>query len=214
VISDRRLRRTLPAMLLAALVWVAASVAPASALTPAEEMAVAEVETYLESVKTLSALFVQRAENGQVAPGRMLMRRPGYIRFQYAPPAKILLVSDGSLVSFIDYEVGQLTQWPLFDTPLSYLVRDDLNFGEETLIDEVEARDGVIRFRLRDRDNPEQGSIRLHFTTGPLALVGWQLTDSQEQQTTVALTDLSVNQPLADNAFDFEQPKAPWETDR
>ncbi|WP_417520045.1 LolA family protein [Minwuia sp.] len=187
---------------------------PAFALTQEERTQISEAETYLESIETLQADFVQQAQNGATAEGRLLMQRPGLIRFQYDPPAKILLISDGTLVSFIDYEVGQLTQWPLFDTPLSYLVRDDVDLLNEALVDQVETEPGVLRFRMRDPDRAEQGWIRFHFATEPMRLLGWQLTDAQDQETTVALTNLTVNRGLPDNAFRYETPKAPWATER
>lgn len=199
-------------LILLALLTVPLSMA--AALTDIERQAVQKAEAHLESIETLQADFIQQAQNGATAEGRLLMARPGLIRFQYAPPAQILLVSDGTLVSFIDYEVGQLTQWPLFDTPISYLVQEKLEFQEEALIDDVQLTPGFIRFRLRNREEPEQGWIRFHFADGPVRLLGWQLSDAQAQTTTVALTNTILNKELGERAFDFETPKAPWDTEK
>ncbi|WP_416899794.1 MAG: LolA family protein [Minwuia sp.] len=198
----------------AAFVAAFLAAAPAFALTDAESSAVGMAEDYLQSIRTVQADFVQQAESGARAQGELLMRRPGLIRFQYAPPSKVVLISDGSLVSFIDYEVGQLTQWPLSDTPLAWLVRKDIDLEKDAIIDEVEAGGGELRFRLRDPDRADQGSIRFHFLTGPMRLIGWELTDQQDQTTTVALTNLAVNGDLPPNAFRYEEPKAPWDTER
>lgn len=186
----------------------------AVALTDTEREAVIRAEDYLESVETLQADFIQQAESGATANGTLKMKRPGLIRFQYAPPAKILMVSDGTLVSFIDYEVGQLTQWPLFDTPLAHLVREELDLLNQTLVDEVAIEPGFIRFRLRNPNEPDQGWIRFHFSDTPMRLLGWDLSDAQGQVTTVALTNPVVNAELDRRAFDFETPKAPWDADR
>jgi outer membrane lipoprotein-sorting protein len=186
----------------------------AQALTDAERDAIRSAEAYLEGIETLEADFIQQVQNGGVAEGRLLMRRPGQLRFEYAPPNRILLVANGFLVSFVDYEIGQLSQWPLSDTPLSYLVREKVDLLSETLIDQVEMQGGALRFRLRDRDDPDQGAIMFSFSTEPMALRGWRLTDAQEQQTAVALTNLRTNVQLPDDAFDFDEPQAPWETDR
>lgn len=186
----------------------------AVALTDTEREAVIRAEDYLESVQTLQADFIQQAESGATANGTLKMKRPGLIRFQYAPPAKILMVSDGTLVSFIDYEVGQLTQWPLFDTPLAHLVREELDLLNQTLVDEVAIEPGFVRFRLRNPNEPDQGWIRFHFSDTPMRLLGWDLSDAQGQVTTVALTNPVVNAELDRRAFDFETPKAPWDADR
>jgi outer membrane lipoprotein-sorting protein len=200
--------------LLVLLVLLNTPLAAAMAQTVDEQKAVLSAEAHLESIRTLQADFIQHAQNGATAEGRLLMARPGLIRFQYAPPAKILLISDGSLVSFVDYEVGQLTQWPLSDTPISYLVSDELDLLAETLIDEVEVDPGFIRFRLRNRDDPDQGWIKFHFSDGPVRLLGWQLSDAQDQTTTVALTNLVLNAEIGENAFRFETPKAPWDAEK
>jgi outer membrane lipoprotein-sorting protein len=186
----------------------------AMALTDEERTVVLRAEEHLESITTLQADFIQQAQNGATAEGVLKMARPGLIRFQYNPPAKILLISDGSLVSFVDYEVGQLTQWPLSDTPISYLVNEDLELLTETLVDEVVSDPGFIRFRVRDPDNPDQGWIRFHFSDAPVRLLGWQLRDAQDQQTTVALTNTVLNSDLSESAFRFETPKAPWDAER
>lgn len=208
----RHLRKIAGLFVAAALVFTAPF--NASALTDAERAAVGEAEDHLESITTLQADFIQQAENGGIAEGKLVMARPGLIRFQYAPPSQILLISDGTLVSFIDYEVGQLTQWPLFDTPISYLVRDEVDLQTDALVDEVQVEPGFIRFRVRDRDNPDQGYIRFHFSDAPIRLLGWQLQDAQAQQTTVALTNTVLNRELSDNAFRFETPKPPWAIER
>ena len=94
--------------LLAALAAAFLLAQPALALTDEERATVRAAEHYLQDIETLRADFVQQAPNGGVAEGELMLRRPGLIRFDYAPPSEILLVSDGALVSFIDYEVGQL----------------------------------------------------------------------------------------------------------
>ncbi|ANK80589.1 MAG: hypothetical protein TEF_07095 [Rhizobiales bacterium NRL2] len=200
--------------LLAALAAAFLLAQPALALTDEERATVRAAEHYLQDIETLRADFVQQAPNGGVAEGELMLRRPGLIRFDYAPPSEILLVSDGALVSFIDYEVGQLSQWPLSDTPLSYLVRRDVDLFRDTMVDQVREEGNTIRFRVRDRDDPEQGAITFHFTTDPMTLRGWQLVDAQEQETQVALTDLSLNRELPRDAFRFDEPKAPWAPER
>ena len=137
-----------------------AGLLPAQALTEAEQKTVLRAQDWLQSVETLTARFVQVGGGGQ-AVGTMLLKRPGLIRFNYSPPAKVLLVSDGVFVSFIDYEVGQVSQWPLSQTPLSYLVPEQLDLMGQADVDQVRRAGGQVSFRLRDPEDPEQGTITL-----------------------------------------------------
>ncbi len=144
----------------------------------------------------------------------MLMKRPGLIRFDYAPPSSVLLVSDGTLVTFVDYDVGQESSWPLFDTPLSYLVRESVDLERDALVDEVAQVDGQVSFRLRDPDRPEQGSITLYFRGAPFSLDGWSVIDAQGQRTTVALFDGTINQTLPAGSFTWTRPRESWKSTR
>lgn len=190
-----------------------AGLLPAQALTEAEQKTVLQAQDWLQSVETLSARFVQVGGGGQ-AVGTMLLKRPGLIRFNYSPPAKVLLVSDGVFVSFIDYEVGQVSQWPLSQTPLSYLVPEQLDLMAEADIDQVTRTGGQVSFRLRDPDNPEQGTITLEFAEQPYRLTGWRVVDAQGQETAVALADIETNIDLPLGSFTFRAPQRPWDNDR
>lgn len=185
----------------------------AQALTEAEEQTVQQAQDWLQSVETLSARFVQFGGGGQ-ADGTMLLKRPGLIRFNYSPPARVLLVSDGVFVSFVDYEVGQVSQWPLSQTPLSYLVPEQLDLMAEADIDQVRRTGGQVSFRLRDPENPEQGTITLEFAEQPYRLTGWRVVDAQGQETAVALADLETNIELPLGSFTFRTPERPWDNDR
>lgn len=186
---------------------------PAQALTEAEQKTVLQAQDWLQSVVTLSARFVQVGGGGQ-AVGTMLLKRPGLIRFDYSPPAKVLVVSDGVFVSFVDYEVGQLSQWPLSQTPLSYLVPEQLDLMGQADVDQVRRAGGQVSFRLRDPENPEQGTITLEFAEQPYRLTGWRVVDAQGQETAVALADIETNIDLPLGSFTFRRPQRPWYNDR
>jgi len=192
---------------------IPSTVSAATTLTEAERQTVLEAQDWLQSVKTLSARFVQVGGGGQ-AVGRMLLKRPGLIRFDYSPPAKVLVVSDGVFVSFIDYEVGQVSQWPLSQTPLSYLVPETLDLMSEADVDQVTRRGGKVSFRMRDPDNPEQGTITLEFAEQPYRMLGWRVVDAQGQETAVALAGIETNIELPKGGFTFATPKRPWDNDR
>ena len=55
----------------------------------------------------------------------MQLKRPGKIRFEYGRGANMLLVANGGQLTFLDYEVGQKSSWPLGKTPLGLLLADN-----------------------------------------------------------------------------------------
>ena len=95
---------------------VLASTAPAGAapvpkevvetLATTEAQDLAAVQSYLKSITSLRAQFQQVAPNRQVSAGTMSLQKPGKLRFEYTPPTPILVVSDGTVITLIDYDLS------------------------------------------------------------------------------------------------------------
>ena len=202
----------------AALIAAFGICAPSSAQTPAATAAVPTAEldravAALRGISTLRADFTQTDRNGQRLTGVLTLKRPGRIRFQYAPGVPILIVSDGSALTLIDYEVRQVQRWPIRNSPLGALLdptRDMKRYG--TLQPATDP--GVVSVEVRDRQHPEYGVINLVFVRkasapGGLELVAWVALDSQNKRTTIRLSNHQYGIAVADNAFRFNDPRSP-----
>ena len=86
-----------------------AETAVAARLTAQNKIDLKRVENYLESLSTLKSGFLQISSNGGVASGKFFMSRPGKLRFEYDPPASILIISDGIFLIYIDKDLDQVT---------------------------------------------------------------------------------------------------------
>lgn len=171
------------------------------------------IETYLNSIRTLKADFVQVAESGQVARGQFFLERPGKVRFEYQGDVPILIVSDGTILNFIDYEVNQVTRWPVKETPLSLLLEDHITFGEDVEITGTGPGPlaNMTAVTAHDPEKPEQGMLTLLFSkTGEqgLRLDAWKVVDAQGAETTVSLSDYQANVSLNDGLWEFDDPRA------
>ena len=169
---------------------------------------VVQVESYLNSIKTLSAQFLQVDSDGGITNGRLYLRRPGRIRFEYDDPSPLLIVADGIWLIFHDRELGQVSRYPLYETPLGVLVDEPVNLREKVEVVRVEQGLGVLRIMVVDRANPDEGWIDITFTKPPLLLRQWKVRDAQGSTIELSLTDIRVNQNLDPNLFFFEDPPA------
>jgi outer membrane lipoprotein-sorting protein len=167
---------------------------------------VGKIEKYLGSIKTLSAKFVQIGPNGELASGKFFLRRPGRMRFEYDPPTPLLVVADGIWLILHDKELEQVDRFPLFKTPISVLVSKEINLRETISITRIEKQPGIIRARVLDKDNPDEGWLSLAFSDPPMTLRNWHVKDSLGGITNVALDDIQVNIPLDPNLFVFDDP--------
>jgi outer membrane lipoprotein-sorting protein len=183
-------------------------VAPASAVT------LQDVQQSLAATATMTADFTQTAANGATARGRMTMKRPGKVRFDYGKGAGFLVVADGRTLSFIDYQVGQVSQWPIRSTPLGVLLdpKSDLARVARILPPAQSPVPGATAVLASDPKQPEIGRILVLFeqdtaAPGGLRLAGWRVTDAQNNLTVVTLADPKWNMAVADTAFRFSDPR-------
>jgi outer membrane lipoprotein-sorting protein len=201
--------------LLSALVAVPALVAPTiAAAAPAPARAPGDlglVQTHLQSVQSMTATFTQTDRVGKVLTGELTLKKPGKIRFQYEKGVPILIVGDGKALTFIDYSVKQVQRWPIGNSPLSILLnpeRDMTRFAK--VIAGNDPR--IISVEANDPKHPEYGRITLVFVRnesapGGLMLQGWVALDSQNNRTTIRLTNQRFNASISDGAFRWNDPR-------
>jgi outer membrane lipoprotein-sorting protein len=197
-------------LLLAALPAAAAAFAltpPAALAQPAGPLA--QVEAHLRAVSSMTANFAQTDRRGQTLTGSLLLKRPGRIRFEYQKGVPLLIVGDGKAVNVIDYRVRQVQRWPIGNSPLSVLLNPNQDLARIAKV--VRADGSGIVVQARDPKRPEFGTITLGFAKGGgpggLTLQGWTILDSQNNQTTVRLSNQRFNVAVADSAFRWTDPR-------
>src|SRR4051812_43131466 len=105
------------ALALAAAPLAAATHLPASP-AEAQQSELAQVNAYIRAVTSMTADFAQTDRNGRVITGKLTLKQPGKIRFQYQKGVPLLIVGDGKALTMIDYEVRQVQRWPIGSSPL------------------------------------------------------------------------------------------------
>ena len=190
-------RAILPAAILAA--------APAAA---ADSPDLVRLKAHLTAVQTMTANFTQTDAKGRTDTGALQLKRPGRVRFEYSG-GDLLLVADGKKLSFLDYQVGQKSSWPLGKTPLGPLLSASPDFnGKAEILPSTDSRVVVARAR----NASQYGQLTLAFlrnasAPGGLQLYGWTAIDPQNHRTTVKLSDVRYNVAVPDGAFTYAEPK-------
>jgi len=165
----------------------------------------------LRAITTMQADFQQTDRNGQRVSGKLTIKRPGKIRFQYQAGVPMLIVGDGKALSMVDYEVRQVQRWPIGNSPLGALLdptRDVKRFGRLQPMTDP----GIVSIEVRDRSHPEYGVITLIFARKPgapggLELVSWVALDSQNRRTTIRLANQRYGMDVPDTAFRYVDPR-------
>src|SRR5215203_5542457 len=100
-------------------VAVVATAVPAQAQTSGD---LRLVEASLGATQSMTADFLQTDGKGRQMAGTLTLKRPGKIRFAYGGGVNMLLVANGKTLSFVDYDVGQKSSWPIAKSPLAVLL--------------------------------------------------------------------------------------------
>ncbi len=182
-------RRTALVSLLAAL---APRIATAAERSPRDLNDLARVETYLNTLKTLRAKFVQVAPDGGLSQGTAWLQRPGRMRFQYDPPAPFLLVASHGNLVFNDTYLRQTSNIPLSRTPLGILLADTVRLSGDATVTAVERLPGQLQVGLVRTASPGEGTLTLIFADNPLTLRQWVVLDAQRQETHVTLSEIEL----------------------
>lgn len=165
----------------------------------------------LRSISTLKANFTQTDRNGQRVQGELTLKQPGKIRFEYEKSANMLIVSDGSALTMVDYDVAQVQRWPIRNSPLGALLDPNRDVARYGKLQPTNSPD-VVSIEVRDPQRPEYGVITLIMVRDPkapggLELRSWVALDSQNQRTTVRLSGHRYGVSVPDSAFRFRDPR-------
>ena len=200
--APRFARATIPA---AALVMLGAPVLA----SPQSDLR--QVESSLASTQSMVAKFTQTDGKGRSLSGNLSLKRPGRIRFEYGAGANMLLVGHGKTLTFVDYDVGQKSGWPVAKSPLAVLLADRPDLTRIARIIDS-GNPGVVVVRARDNRRPEFGTLVLAFTRAPgapggLQLAGWTAIDAQNRTTKVRLDGQRYNVAIPEAAFSYVEPR-------
>lgn len=187
--------------------------AAALKLSQAEKALIAQIETYLNAQKGLTANFLQVSPDGSTRTGKAWLERPGKMRFAYDPPDPQLLVAGFGLLVYHDPQLGQTTNIPLSSTPLGILLAPHVDLDSAGVyVTAINPQPGQVSITLARRGKEALGSLTLIFSTNPLELVAWTVQDAQGKQTTVHLYDVAPGGPFPDSLFEYNPPSAPSTT--
>jgi outer membrane lipoprotein-sorting protein len=167
---------------------------------------VAQIESYLNGLRSLRANFVQINPDGGTATGKLYYERPDKMRLDYDPPSRLLIIANGWKLVYQDRRLKQVSQLFTSSTPLGFLLEDEIRLDGDVTLTDLERRGGELRVTLVQTDEPNQGSITLAFAEQPFELRRWTVIDPQGYATHVVLERLETDVRLDKELFVFRNP--------
>ena len=202
----KTIRTLFGAVLAGAIILFAQAATPATekiVLSPDDSAAVRRAVRYLNDITSFKARFIQVSSNGAYAEGEVIVKRPGKMRIDYDPPHPVLMIANGLTLLFYDRELKQASFLPLWETPLWFLIRQEIKFSENVRVIKVEQDRATLRIVLVDDGLPDAGEITLVFSDKPLVLKKWEIVDAQGTIIQVSLVNPEFNVKIDPEAFDY-----------
>jgi outer membrane lipoprotein-sorting protein len=163
---------------------------------------VRKVSVYFNQMSDLKGVFVQTSADNKRARGKFYVKRPGRFRFDYGPPSKLVVLSDGEYLAIQDHDLKTDDRVALDQTPFRVLMRKDVDLLRDARILEVREAGEVIVLTLQDKNPDNPGRIKLYLSKSPdLELKEWITTDTQGLETHIELTEVSKTDNLDPDLF-------------
>ncbi len=175
------------------------SAAPAAA----DIVPLRDLSNYFNGLQVIEASFSQINADGTISDGELFMHRPGRARFDYDGDDLLVIAGGGQVAIFDGRSNTRPEQYPLRETPLALILDANVNLDRSDMIVSHSFDGTATRVVAVDPDRPEIGSLELFFTSDPVALRQWVITDSSGSQTTVVLDAFEERSRLASRLFNI-----------
>jgi outer membrane lipoprotein carrier protein lolA len=170
---------------------------------------IGKIENYLNSVKTLTARFVQNASNGNVAEGKLWIEKPNKIRMEYGAPTNVLIVGNGDFIVYHDKDLDQVSNIDYEDIPASLILGNDIRIDGKNIKITDFYQDSGTTIATLEYAKGGIGPITLVFNNQPFELRQWKIVDPQSVEVTVSLYGSKTDEKLPASLFRFRKQNNP-----
>lgn len=161
-----------------------------------------QVENYLNGIKNLTAKFTQESADGNLVEGKFFLSRPGKMRVEYLAQPKIIIVVNGSILSYNDVELDETYHLSTNTTPASFLTRTNISFSAKDVeITDVKKSNTQLKISVMKKNRKEAGEFSLIFSTNPLRFVKMEVKNDLDQIIAVTLSNPDFTSPISDKLF-------------
>lgn len=180
----------------------AAALAASLSAAQAEPIPLKDLSAYLNSLTTAEATFKQINSDGSGSSGKVIIRRPGRMRFEYVKPDKTLVLASGGQLAIFDDKSNQPPEeYPLKRTPLNLILGDKIDLGQARMVVGHREEGKLTLVTAQDPEHPEYGSLELGFSADPVTLRQWVVTDGGGAQTIVLLDAFKTGESYSPALF-------------
>ena len=166
------------------------------ALADVKSDTIKALREHFANVPTMQGEFLQFDPKGNQSGGTFAIKRPGKVRFDYEDPSPVEVVSNGLAVMVVNNKLKTFDSYPLKNTPLKLLLDDNLQIGDDAILD-VKNDEDVTTIVLGDKQIFGNSVITLLFEPDTFDLRQWTIKDAQGKETSVMVFNVEDNVNLS-----------------
>ena len=158
-------------------------------------------EQSIKNISTLQAEFTQISSDGSYAIGKLYFRRPFQMRLEYNVEQPFNLITTRNLLIVDEPENKQITNYPLSETPLAFLLEEDFSLTANEFLTQSMIHNGLAEISLRKETGDRAGELILLFEPNQMNLRGWKIIDAMGIETKVTLQNEIYGGDLPNKLF-------------
>ena len=158
-------------------------------------------EKSIKNISTLQAEFTQISSDGSYAIGKLYFRRPFQMRLEYNVEKPFNLITTRNLLIVDEPENKQITNYPLSETPLTFLLEEDFSLTANEFSTQSMIHNGLAEISLRKETGDRAGELILLFEPNQMNLRGWKIIDAMGVKTKVTLQNEIYGGDLPNKLF-------------
>jgi len=177
---------------------------PAAQVSEGDYEVIQKINAYFNGMTNLSGAFLQTDPDTKQKRGKFYLARPGKVRFDYAAPSQLKIISDGEYLAIEDHDLNTTDRYPIDMTPFRLLLSETVDLARDANILGIEQGPADIIVMVEDKKGGS-GRIRLFFNKADMSLKEWIISDAQGLDTRIQVANLEQNKQLAASLFEFSK---------
>lgn len=163
------------------------------------------IENFLNNIENLSSDFVQNSNGNEVAGKFYLSRNnqsSGKMRIEYLAEPKVLIVVNGSILSYHDIELDEISRLSTNTTPASFLTRPNISFdAKDVEITNIKKTGNEIKVSVMKKNRKDAGEFSIIFKLDPLEFIKMEVKNDLDQIITVSLKNIDFHSKISNKLF-------------
>ena len=124
------------------------------------------------------------------------------MRIEYLADPKIVIVVNGSILSYHDIELDEISRISTNTTPASFLTRPNISFSSKDVqITNIQKDDNFIKISLLKKNRKDAGEFSLIFKNSPLEFVKMEVKNDLGQIVSVTLNNIDMKSSIPNKFF-------------